>query len=124
MKTIRFKNDWRYSREGDVIEEGDGVAQLLIARGIAEEVVEGEVPSEEVKQGEAETEEEDVEENQAEEVSASGSSEDAGTEPAQDGGENALPQNDALPQIITRQVPGPPQNPGPNEGRSRRGGRG
>ena len=38
MKTIKFKNDWRYSRQGDVIEEGDGVAELLIARGIAEEV--------------------------------------------------------------------------------------
>ena len=95
MKTIRFKNDWRYSRQGDVIEEGDGVAQLLIARGIAEEV-------------------------QAEETET----EDAGTEPARDGGENALPETDALPQIITRQVPGPNQNLGLSQGRSRRGGRG
>ena len=38
MKTIKFLQDWRYSRKGDVIEEGDGVAELLIARRIAEEV--------------------------------------------------------------------------------------
>ena len=81
MKTIKFKNDWRYSREGDVIEEGDGVAELLILRGIAEEVEPKEVAG-------------------GEEV-----------EPTQGG-------DDALPQIITRQVPGP------IEGRPRRGGRG
>ena len=83
MKTIRFKNDWRYSREGDVIEEGDGVAQLLIARGIAEEFA----------------------------------GDDAGTEPAQDGGETALPQ------VITRQVPGPTEG-GARQYPGRRGGRG
>ncbi len=38
MKTIRFKQDYIYSRSGDVIEEGDGVAEILIQRGIAEEV--------------------------------------------------------------------------------------
>ena len=38
MKTIRFRFDYIYSRKGDVIEEGDGVAEILIQRGIAEEV--------------------------------------------------------------------------------------
>ena len=102
MKTIKFKNDWRYSRQGDVIEEGDGVAQLLIARGIAEEV----------QPEEARSEEETVEENQVEQVAAEDAPEDAGTEQIQDSAESALPQ------IITRQVPGP------TVGSPRRGGRG
>lgn len=38
MKTIRFKQDYIYSRKGDVIHEGDGVAEILIMRNIAEEV--------------------------------------------------------------------------------------
>ena len=49
MKTIRFLHDYRYSRKGEVMAEGDGVAEILIHRGIAEEVNTEEVNTEEDK---------------------------------------------------------------------------
>jgi hypothetical protein len=46
MKTIRFTQDWMRSRKGDVAEEGDGVAEILIQRRIAEEAADEDVADE------------------------------------------------------------------------------